>query len=181
MAKRMLCTDCSEVSVPDTVLEGSDLLELIGWACFVLPGLLYSVWRHLLRFKVCPHCGSGDLMREARAAARRRQPDAYPSSGRRVRSLSGDVHLPQGLHAPRTRLWRLGFGASLVVAAALTLALAMLQVLSSDPAVAISCAASLLGLSWLLVEIHRLSRVQASVGSCRAWGADGRPLRIEQI
>jgi len=177
----MLCTDCSDVSVPDTVLEGSDLLELLGWACLVVPGLLFCLWRHFLRIKVCPHCGSGSLIREARAVALRRPPDAPPSSGPRVRSLSGRVHWPRGLHAPRTRLWRLGVGASLVLVAGLAWALTTLQLVSPDPAIAIFQGASLLGLSWLGSEIYRLSRIQASVASCRAWGADGRPLRIQQI
>ena len=71
MKPRMLCTDCFVTAEPDTVLEGSDLLELLGWCCLAAPGLLYCWWRHALRIKVCAFCGSRELVREARAAAAR--------------------------------------------------------------------------------------------------------------
>ena len=55
---RMLCTECRHMGEPDTVLEGSDRVELAGWCLLAVPGLLYCGWRHLNRFKVCPRCGS---------------------------------------------------------------------------------------------------------------------------
>ena len=58
MAVRMVCADCFEVAVPDTVLEGSDLLELLAWACFGIPGLLYCWW-------VWVQSGLGDSGRRA--------------------------------------------------------------------------------------------------------------------
>ena len=47
---RMLCTECLHLGEPDTVLEGSDRVELLAWCCFALPGLVYCWWRHLCRF-----------------------------------------------------------------------------------------------------------------------------------
>ena len=69
MASRMLCTDCFETSHPQTLLAGSDRIEMVAWLCFALPGWLYCWWRHMLRIKVCGVCGGSSLVREARVAA----------------------------------------------------------------------------------------------------------------
>jgi len=60
MKPRMMCTDCFRTAEADTVLEGSDLAEIVAWCFFAVPGLLYCWWRHALRIKVCPFCGSDE-------------------------------------------------------------------------------------------------------------------------
>jgi hypothetical protein len=37
----MMCTDCFRTAEAHTLLEGSDLAEMLAWCCFALPGLLY--------------------------------------------------------------------------------------------------------------------------------------------
>ena len=69
--QRMMCVDCGHVGVPDTLLPGSDFLELVLWSCLALPGLLYCGARHWLRMKACAQCGGASLLRESRAAALR--------------------------------------------------------------------------------------------------------------
>jgi hypothetical protein len=32
------------------------------WLAFILPGLVYSVWRHNKRHDACPKCGSAALI-----------------------------------------------------------------------------------------------------------------------
>jgi len=68
VTRRMLCTCCGETAAPDTRVTGSDRLELALWVLFLVPGLLYCVWRHLHRRRACPACGSSDLIRESRAS-----------------------------------------------------------------------------------------------------------------
>ncbi len=64
MAKQplMFCTRCHTVAEPETHTKGSFLLELALWICFLLPGIMYSIWRLTTRGKVCPSCGSYDLI-----------------------------------------------------------------------------------------------------------------------
>jgi hypothetical protein len=180
VAVRMVCADCFHVAVPDTVLEGSDLVELLAWACFGIPGLLYCWWRHLARIKVCPNCGSLELIREARAAALAQAPTAPPSSGPRIRSLSGSLCWPRSLCTPRARLWN--GGASLLLSLGLAAwLLTLLDLAASESALLIAYASSLLGLAWLGHQIVQISRMRSPLLRCRAWNEDGRPLHIEPI
>ena len=180
MAVRMVCTDCFHVAVPDTVLEGSDLLELLGWACFGIPGLLYCWWRHAARIKVCPNCGGLELMREARAAALKNAPPSRLSSGPRISSLSGPVHWPRALSTPRARLWS-GGGALLLLLGLTAWSLALLDLAASEAVLATAYASSLLGLAWLGHQVLRISRMRSPLLRCRAWDEDGRRLRIEPV
>jgi hypothetical protein len=169
------------VAVPDTVLEGSDLVELLAWACLGIPGLLYCWWRHSTRIKVCSHCGSPELMRETRAMALRHPPDALPTSGPHIRNLSGRERWPRPLRPPRTRLWTGGVGALFVSVALAAWLLAALDFAERDTARTIVQASLLLGFAWLVHQIVRVSRVGAILRGCRAWDERGRLLRIELI
>jgi hypothetical protein len=162
MKTRMHCADCRATGLADTLLEGSDWIEMAGWLFGGLPGWLYCAWRHQLRIKVCSLCGSGALMRESRAQARRNPPQAPPSFGAPVANHSGPSRWPRGLREPRQRL-RLGG----VWLAAWALAAAGLPVVGG------LLAAALLGR-----EAARGLR-HFGPGHCRAWDAQGRPLHIE--
>lgn len=60
--KQMICSNCGTIGVPKTVTEGSFFIELILWLCFLIPGLIYSIWRLTKRHQACRTCGSKDLM-----------------------------------------------------------------------------------------------------------------------
>lgn len=184
MSHRMMCTLCFETAEPETVLEGSDLAEILSWLCFALPGWLYCLWRHVLRSKVCPACGGESLIREARAAQLR---VAAPSVPPRIRSASGSVRWPHALASPRERLFHGGITAALIgsaafsslrTAAGLSTAPSGLSIdpgmLGVGPGTAISVA---LCAGWLAFEIGRVMRMRAP--SCSAWDESGRKLQIE--
>jgi hypothetical protein len=61
MAK-MICTVCGTAGEPKTITKGSTLIELILWLCFLIPGLLYSIWRLTSRHKACAACGNQNLV-----------------------------------------------------------------------------------------------------------------------
>ena len=177
----MMCTDCFRTAEADTVLEGSDLIEMLAWCSFVVPGLLYCWWRHALRIKVCASCGSAELIREARAAAARTPHQASLSGGSRVRNLSGPARWPRAFANPRDRLRHGGFAASLVGSGLVSAALALLNfpvhegALVSATALAAACGA------WIVYETVRVVQMRASLPGCKAWDECGRPLRIEQV
>lgn len=62
MAKSMICTACGTTAAPKQVTKGSLLIEFILWCCFLVPGLLYSIWRHTSRFNACPKCKSPHIV-----------------------------------------------------------------------------------------------------------------------
>jgi len=60
--KPMLCLHCASQGKPKTKTKGSFLIEVILWLCFILPGLIYSIWRVSSRYKVCPACGQPGMI-----------------------------------------------------------------------------------------------------------------------
>lgn len=56
MAKEMLCPSCGTKGKPRKKAKGSILIELVLWICFIIPGLIYSLWRMTSTQKVCPSC-----------------------------------------------------------------------------------------------------------------------------
>lgn len=51
-----LCTSCGAVNVPESDVKGSFLIEVILWLCFLVPGIIYSIWRLSSRYNYCPKC-----------------------------------------------------------------------------------------------------------------------------
>jgi hypothetical protein len=60
--KPMVCKSCGTVGDGHTVTRGSLGIEIILWLCFILPGLIYSVWRHSSQFTGCDACGSREMI-----------------------------------------------------------------------------------------------------------------------
>lgn len=58
----VVCVKCGHVGDSRTVTKGSLLIELILWLCFLIPGLIYSIWRHTSRYQACPLCGNAELL-----------------------------------------------------------------------------------------------------------------------
>lgn len=56
------CKDCGSVAEPKTATRGSMGMEVILWLCFLVPGLIYSVWRLTSKHDVCAACGSENLV-----------------------------------------------------------------------------------------------------------------------
>ncbi len=58
MKKKKICTMCGTFESPKTMTKGSILIELVLWLCGLIPGLIYSIWRHQTRVPVCSNCQS---------------------------------------------------------------------------------------------------------------------------
>ena len=54
--KGYICANCGKIAKPRTVTRGNILIEIILWLAFLIPGLIYSIWRLTTRYKACPHC-----------------------------------------------------------------------------------------------------------------------------
>lgn len=53
------CTVCKTISERSkTTMPGSDGAEIALWVLFLLPGIVYSIWRSNAKAEVCPACGS---------------------------------------------------------------------------------------------------------------------------
>lgn len=62
MAKKVVCKNCGYVGKSKQHTDGNILIELVLWLLFLLPGLIYSIWRLTTRKTVCAKCGSTNII-----------------------------------------------------------------------------------------------------------------------
>lgn len=55
--KPKICPSCGTVGVPSRKTRGSLAIEIVLWLLFIIPGLIYSLWRQSTRYESCPACG----------------------------------------------------------------------------------------------------------------------------
>lgn len=62
MSKQYLCTACGHVGETETIYKGHILIEVVLWLCFLVPGLIYSIWRRTSTYEACPSCGNANML-----------------------------------------------------------------------------------------------------------------------
>lgn len=62
MSRDMVCKACGHVGPAKKNTPGSFILEVVLWLCFLLPGIIYSIWRVAKRYSGCEACGSADVL-----------------------------------------------------------------------------------------------------------------------
>jgi len=62
MKKLYICAGCGSKTYGKSYTKGSMGIELLLWICFIVPGLIYSVWRLTTTAKVCSKCKSADIV-----------------------------------------------------------------------------------------------------------------------
>lgn len=55
--KDMICLDCQSIGKITRQAEGYLIIEILLWLCFLLPGLIYSIWRMSNKYWSCKVCG----------------------------------------------------------------------------------------------------------------------------
>lgn len=68
MAKEtsIACPNCKFKGVGKNITKGSFCIELILWLSFLVPGLIYTIWRLSNKKVICPKCGYEYVVREAK-------------------------------------------------------------------------------------------------------------------
>jgi len=61
-AGSMICQACGTRGEPKQITRGSTGIELVLWLCFIIPGLIYSLWRLSSRHPGCPACGATGMI-----------------------------------------------------------------------------------------------------------------------
>jgi hypothetical protein len=56
------CLDCGTEAKAQVHTPGNMAIEIILWICFIIPGVIYSIWRLGARKTVCPACQSPRLI-----------------------------------------------------------------------------------------------------------------------
>lgn len=56
MPMEIQCPNCKYEGQGKHVMKGSFLIELLLWLAFLIPGLIYSIWRLSKQIWTCPKC-----------------------------------------------------------------------------------------------------------------------------
>lgn len=59
----MICQNCGTRGTPKTITKGSLAIEILLWICFLIPGVIYSLWRMTTRQQGCPSCGQAGMIK----------------------------------------------------------------------------------------------------------------------
>jgi hypothetical protein len=62
MSKELICSQCGYVGNTKSDTPGNILIEILMYFFFIIPGLIYSIWRLSARKRVCGSCGSPNLI-----------------------------------------------------------------------------------------------------------------------
>ena len=62
MAQQLICSACGNVGDTKRSVKGSLGVEIFLWFCFLIPGLIYSLWRQSTYHKACSVCGGTNLI-----------------------------------------------------------------------------------------------------------------------
>ncbi len=71
MAQHQVCTACGYYGLPKRAIKGNGLIELVLWLCFLIPGIIYSIYRSSSRHNKCPICGNPNLIPASSPIAQR--------------------------------------------------------------------------------------------------------------
>lgn len=61
-AGQKLCTACGFIGKPKSGNAGNFAVEVLLWLLFIIPGLVYSLWRISNVKRTCPKCGGKELI-----------------------------------------------------------------------------------------------------------------------
>ena len=56
LGTKKICANCGTTAIPVKHTKGNLLIEIILWIMFIIPGLIYSIWRLTTKEDVCPKC-----------------------------------------------------------------------------------------------------------------------------
>ena len=82
--KPMFCPGCGIVGTPRKSVRGSFAIEVVLWLCFIVPGLIYSLWRATGgRQTACRACGNAGVIPLESPIAKKRMAELGIESGAR--------------------------------------------------------------------------------------------------
>lgn len=58
----LYCTSCGAVGGSKRHVPGSIMIEIVLWLCFLIPGLIYTLWRYAASKKACKVCSQPTLI-----------------------------------------------------------------------------------------------------------------------
>ena len=83
-SKKYICMECGCQRDPIKAKRGLLVIEVFMWLLYILPGVIYSIWRRVRSQEVCPNCLNPSIVltSSSRAMGVRRLMKAFPQSQR---------------------------------------------------------------------------------------------------
>lgn len=60
--KQYVCRNCGHIGERSRYVPGSLIIEILLWFTFVIPGLIYTLWRCSAKYYVCARCCSRSII-----------------------------------------------------------------------------------------------------------------------
>ena len=80
--KKYICLECGCQRDPINAKRGLLVIEIFMWLLYILPGVIYSIWRRVRSQEVCPNCLNPSIVltSSSRAMGVRRLMKSFPQS-----------------------------------------------------------------------------------------------------
>lgn len=62
-SKDYICMVCGCQRAPVLERRGNLYIEILLWVCYIIPGVVYSLWRTVRRHQVCPNCRNPSIVK----------------------------------------------------------------------------------------------------------------------
>jgi hypothetical protein len=97
-----ICGGCGGSVAPQEVKPGSLVVAVVLLCCFVIPGVFYCMWREAAAKKVCPSCGSLDMVPFGSPRGRQLL-EAFGHVGQSREPVPDEIHLRRLLRQHRAK------------------------------------------------------------------------------
>lgn len=57
-----ICANCGFCGNSKMAVRGSLAMEIVLWLMFIVPGVIYSIWRLTTKQQVCPQCDAPNMV-----------------------------------------------------------------------------------------------------------------------
>lgn len=88
----VICTACGALGDTRIHTRGSIWIEIVLWIAFLVPGLIYTIWRLTTQGRVCGQCGSTQLITVGSPKGKKLLAELHPDA----RIVSGSEGNPGG-------------------------------------------------------------------------------------
>lgn len=68
--KKYVCMECGCQRDPVDAKRGLLVIEICMWLLYILPGVIYSIWRRVRKYQVCPQCRNPSVVLTSSSRAR---------------------------------------------------------------------------------------------------------------
>lgn len=97
--KKYICMECGCQRDPVNAKRGLLVIEIFMWFLYIVPGVIYSIWRRVRTQRVCPNCRNPSVVLTSSSRAMRMM--------RLIKSFSGSLNTDSGMRnsgAPQARI-----------------------------------------------------------------------------